>query len=246
MNRAASTTPRELTEYVMDVAPVASATAVVAQRIESVISASLGTHPTVFQAMIHNRGATAFTPRLRIQHATTRDNWTAAATIVLPFTPMQPCPPGQWTQVAYTFQLPFGIARFGIEVAIEIVGTNQFQIGELDLRIAPGVPIGLNDDPSTPEMRPIPSELLYCQRYYSWQRVNWQTYVAIAGIETSTSVYFSPMRIFPSISWVNELLNNVGSFNADALSVSSGRMVVYNPAIGGFGYQGIIHCHAEL
>jgi hypothetical protein len=83
---------------------------------------------------------------------------------------LQSCANGAWTQVATTFAASSSSYN-GLEISFDF-GNNfsstskSIQITELDIRVTPGVATGLNSAPPTPELRPIWTELAFCQRYY--------------------------------------------------------------------------------
>ena len=84
---------------------------------------------------------------------------------------LQSCANGAWTQVAYTFSAN-AASYNGLEIVFDFgnnfgANTKTIQITELDIRVTPGAPTGLNSNPPPPELRPIGMELAFCQRYFS-------------------------------------------------------------------------------
>jgi hypothetical protein len=140
------------------------------QRIESYISAPLTNQTVTVQAQIFNgNGGTTITPTLTVKHANTTDTWTNSNTDISAVN-LQSCANNTWTQVAYTFSANQYSGQ-GLEITIDMGnswgGTTQyFKITELDIRATPGATVGLNSSPPVPEMRPIDTELHFCQRYF--------------------------------------------------------------------------------
>jgi hypothetical protein len=143
--------------------------AIVKQRIESYVAASLTTRTVTVQAQVYNNTGASITPLLTVKHAGSADNWTGPTTDVSAVS-LQACANAAWTRIAYTFT-DAGYAANGLEISFDF-GNNfstsgkSVQLAELDIRDTPGVPTGLNSNPPPPELRPIATELAFCQRYY--------------------------------------------------------------------------------
>jgi hypothetical protein len=161
---------RLLTKNSLQVTGASSVTdVIVKQRIESYIAAALSSQTVTVQAQVYNGTGAAITPTLTVKHATAQDTWSGTATDVSAVS-LQSCANGAWTQVAYTFAAS-AASYNGLEISFDF-GNNfsssskTLQIAEPDIRVTPGVSIGLNASPPTVELRPIGSELALCQRYF--------------------------------------------------------------------------------
>lgn len=137
----------------------------VAQRIESYVAAALAGQTCTVQFWILS--PIAQTPQIRIAYAGSLDVWTAPVDVVSP-TNLQLLPAGNvWTRVAYTFAMPMN-AQNGVlaQLVFGALTSGSLNVAAADLRATPGVPVGLNANPPPPELRPIATETLFCQRYY--------------------------------------------------------------------------------
>lgn len=180
-----------------------------AQRIESQIARALGGQICTFQAQIYNGASIAPGVLFRLGHASTQDVF---STIVwdLPEVLLQPTPIGQWSRVAYTFQVPLGSAGLGLVVQLDFgtaiqVGSNYVGVAECDLRITPNLTVGLQSNPPTPDFRPYTLEELICCAYYQYvptlpmffgQVVTGQAYYAPCEFVT-------PMRAVPTVTTID-------------------------------------------
>jgi Major tropism determinant N-terminal domain len=142
---------------------------VVKQRIESYVAAPLSGQPVTVQAQVYNNTGGAIAPTLTVKHAGAADNWSTSTTDVSAVA-LQSCAAGAWTKIAYTFNASASSAA-GLEIAFDFgnnfaAGANSIELTEFDIRATPGVATGQNANPPPPELRPLPQELLFCQRYY--------------------------------------------------------------------------------
>jgi hypothetical protein len=214
VSRSANNRPGALALYGLTMQGAAGLSGLVLrQPIESVVAVALGSANATFQAWIFNQTGAAFTPTLVIYHATAQDNFATVATDIGPVS-LQPCPDGAYTRVSYTFSVPAASAANGLLVylnfgaAANAAGKN-ITISEADLRLTPGVAVGLNASPPPPEMRPIATELLHCQRYYQ----NGGTRNIWSGNITTGVVYYKdvrlsiPMRAAPTLTF-SDATNN--------------------------------------
>ena len=142
------------------------------QRIESNIAASLGpktnAQSVTFQATVFNNMTAAIVPQISVLVPTAVDNF-AATTTLLAATNMQSCPGnGAVTTIAYTFSVPANgvVNGLSLNVAFGAITANFVAMTDCDLRATPGIPVGLNNNPPPPELRPTAMELAFCQRYY--------------------------------------------------------------------------------
>lgn len=189
------------------------------QRIESQIAAPLAGQTCTFSGWMYNNTAASATPTLTVNHPTAENNFTSTAND-LAATALQPCPPGAWTRVAYTWAQPQASQSLGLEIVLNLGGalnaaSGSFILSDVDLRATPGVATGLNANPPPPELRPVAIEIPYCQRYYL-ARGGYGTF--FCGNVTTGSVYYaaggfpSSMRAAPTIV----LTGNTGSNNFPA------------------------------
>lgn len=143
----------------------------VKQRIESNIGVALASQTVTFQMAIENDTGGPITPALTVKHATAgQDNWSISTTDVNAAS-LGSVASGADVVLAYTFACPFG-AYQGLEISVDF-GNNfsttgkSIQIFGADIRVTPGVAVGLNNNPPPVELRPLPTELLACQRYFT-------------------------------------------------------------------------------
>jgi hypothetical protein len=161
---------RLLTKNSLQVTGATSVTdVVVKQRIESLISAAFCSQTVTVQAQVYNNTGGPITPLLTVKHAGSQDVWTSPVTDVNAVS-VQPCANGGWTQVGYTFSASASSYN-GLEIAFDFgnnfgANTKTLQITECDIRVTPGAGTGLNANSAPPELRPVPGELAFCQRYY--------------------------------------------------------------------------------
>ncbi|MBR1219425.1 hypothetical protein JQ557_15585 [Bradyrhizobium sp. U87765 SZCCT0131] len=162
---------RLLSAYALRVTGAASVTDVlVYQRIESVVAAPLSGQTVTVQAQIYNNTGTTITPTLTVTHPASADAWGGSQITDVNAANLQACPNGAWTRVAYTFVASTATVN-GIQVIFDfgnnLSSNSKFvQLAELDTRVTPFAPVGLNAVPPPPELRPVTHELQFCQRYF--------------------------------------------------------------------------------
>ncbi|MGO4714766.1 hypothetical protein [Bradyrhizobium sp. 2TAF24] len=140
------------------------------QRIESLVAAPLASQSVTVQAQIYNNTGASITPTLTVTHPSAIDNWSSAQTTDLNAASLQPCPNGAWTRVAYTFSAA-AASGYGLQVLLDFgnnlsSGGKSVQVTELDIRVTPFAPVGLNAAPPPPELRAVGTEMTFCQRYF--------------------------------------------------------------------------------
>lgn len=141
-----------------------------AQLIESYAAQQMAGQTVTVQAQIFNGTGGPITPTLTTWMARLQDNWGYSPFTDLNTTSLQSCPNNAWTQIAYTFTAS-SYAGTGYGLVFDF-GNNfsnsgrYVRIGEVEIRVTPGVTTGLNSSPPVPEMRPIDVELARCQRYF--------------------------------------------------------------------------------
>lgn len=208
---AAQTGGRLLTKNSLQVTGAASVTdIIVKQRVESLIAAALCSQTVTVQAQVYNNTGGSITPLLTVKHAASQDVWTSPTTDVNAVS-LQPCANNGWTQLGYTF--PANANSFnGLEIAFDFgnnfgANTKALQITECDIRVTPGASAGLNSNPPPPELRPIATELGFCQRYFiAWNSTTANSPYASGFVDTSTSALFGlffpvSMRAAPSFTF---------------------------------------------
>ena len=167
---AAQAGGRLLTKNSLQVTGATSVTdVIIKQRVESLIAAAFCSQTVTVQAQVYNNTGGSITPVLTVKHAGSQDVWTSPATDVNAVS-LQPCANNGWTQIGYTFSANANSFN-GIEIAFDFgnnfgANTKTLQITECDIRVTPGAASGLNANPPPPELRPIATELGFCQRYF--------------------------------------------------------------------------------
>lgn len=175
------------------------------QRIEGSVAAQLlgssisSPSAVTVQFIIYNNTGASITPTLTTSFATALDNWSASTTDVGPVN-MQVCPNGVVTVVSYTFT-PSASASNGYQISISpgvIPNSNSANVvvGIADIRVTPGLPVGLNNSPPVPEQRSIHDELEFCQRYFFVPPSGWG-YLVHTNMFSTGSVVMSAMTQFP-------------------------------------------------
>jgi hypothetical protein len=216
----------------------------IAQRIESMIAAQIGSVAFTFQALIGNSTGGSITPQIIISHPTGAggaDDWSASVTD-LPRTNLQVCPTSAWTRVAYTFSIPAATIALGLQIGLDFGGLAASQsvgIAEADLRATPGLAVGLQANPPPPELRPISEEMVFCKRYYQLVGGGAGTTILIQGYANAGSAYaqtihYQEMRALPTAGTVGTFTSsNVGTINYTPGPRSMG-LQVNPPAAGAF------------
>ncbi len=139
------------------------------QRIESLIAAAFCSQTVTVQAQVYNNTGGAITPTLTVNRPSAENNYTSVTADVNAVN-LQACATGAWTQVAYTFSAN-AASYNGLEILFDF-GNNfsatgkDIQITECDIRVTPGVATGLNANPPPPELRLLPNEIEFCERYF--------------------------------------------------------------------------------
>lgn len=205
------------------------------QRVESYIAAQLlsqtdGAQNVTVKFTIFNNSGASFTPQIKTGFATAQDNF-GTVTTDLAATNLQACPNGVMTVVAYTFA-PSNAnpgLRNGYQVQLLLGAALNQASGYVDvflgdLRATPALSTGLNANPAPAETRPLPIELLFCQRYFCSsfvlgtapaQNVSGQsdyelcTPVGAGATARFTPVYYpTQMRAAPTITFYNPTATN--------------------------------------
>jgi hypothetical protein len=162
---------RLLTKNSLQVTGAASVTDVkIKQRIESLMAATFCSQTVTVQARVYNGTGASITPTLTVNRPSAQDNYGTTTTDVNA-TSLQACANGTWTGVAYTFSAN-AASYNGLEILFDFgnnfgANTKTIAITELDIRVTPGAATGINYNPAPPELRPIATELAFCQRYFT-------------------------------------------------------------------------------
>ena len=147
--------------------------AFVAQRIESILCRQLygteaGGQIVTVQANIYNNTGASVTPTLTVQHCTAVDNWSSSVVDVNGVT-LQTIANNAAQVCCYSFMTAAG-SNNGIQVewdfgaACNGVGKNIL-FTEADIRVTPGVAVGLNNNPQPIEEREVSTEYALNARY---------------------------------------------------------------------------------
>lgn len=204
------------------------------QRIESYIAAPLSSQTVTVQAQVFNNTGGSITPTLTVKHATAQDNWGATSTDVNGVN-LQACANSAWTQVAYTFSASASSLN-GIEVTFDF-GNNfttngkSVQITELDIRVTPGVAIGVNNAPSPPELRPISTELAFCQRYlYAVSGYGLGVVVNSTTLYNGTVSFPTTLRAQPSLVSAGYSVNSGSAGTPNIANTTTEAVIMNNTA----------------
>lgn len=130
------------------------------QRIESFLCYPIAGQTVSFQAYIFNNTGASITPTITVKHAGAVDNWSSPVTDVNAQN-LPACANGAWTQVYYTFSAHNSSGN-GLEFTIDFGSTLDsnakfVQLCEIDIRLSQVI--------FSPELRPVHTELAFCQRY---------------------------------------------------------------------------------
>jgi hypothetical protein len=229
---AAQASGRLLTKNSLQVTGASSVTGVIVkQRIESLIAAAFCSQTVTVQAQVYNNTGAAITPTLTVKHATAPDTWSGTATDV-GAVGLQACANGAWTQVAYTFAASASSYN-GLEISFDFgnnfgSGSKTLQITELDIRVTPGAPAGLNGSAPPPELRPVASEFALCQRYlFRWAAMVANETYGSGFVDSTTSTLFVVafpvvMRAAPTMSFSASGTFVIRQANVGSVIASSG------------------------
>lgn len=200
------------------------------QRIEGHIVADMfanaplaGVPNITFQIQIANSTGVNLTPRLTVSYATALDNW-GSSTVDLNAVNMQTVPNTNTATLAYTWTPGNGGYTNGIQISIDFgnnfgSGSNVIQLRAADLRATPGMAIGINNNPPAPEMRPIPIELEFCQRYLQIYNASSGSSIPIASgqvLGSTTAQIIIQNVVSPRIPFTGITTSTVGNFSVNS------------------------------
>jgi hypothetical protein len=143
---------------------------IIKQRIESLIAATFCSQTVTVQAQVYNGTGGSITPKLTVNRPSAQDNY-GTTTADVNAASLQACAASAWTLVSYAFTAN-AASYNGLEILFDFgnnFGANSktVQITELDIRVTPGATPGQINLSPPPELRPIASEMGFCQRYYA-------------------------------------------------------------------------------
>lgn len=197
------------------------------QRIESYVASEFfrpfgASQAVTIQWFIVNNSGADFTPQFAIQYANAQDNF-SAVTSDIPATNLQLCPNGANTIVSYTFTPNSFDGINGMQVQLLLGGalnhaTGNIAVAQADIRVTPLVPVGLNNIPPPAELRPLPIELMFCQRYLhlmSAAGAAVPTSSAFGGWTSFTNMYINlPLKVRSRVPFNAITISNVAHFTA--------------------------------
>lgn len=232
------------------------------QRIESVMAAQLLQYnkvaqPVTIQYAIFNGTSAAITPILSIAYANSADNF-GAVTSDLGSTPLQSIAAGATGIVSYTYTPTVNISK-GIQVVLAFGGalnsaSGYVEIGYADIRSTPGVLVGLNNNPPSPEIRTPATELLLCNRYYwdpgaggSAASFNVGGYAAAStSFNTAQITFPTAMRANPTVTPRNQSYSNASGLVITVFGASSAATSITATGTGNAACSFNITASAEL
>jgi len=228
------------------------------QRIESLIAAAFCSQTVTVQAQVYNGTGSSITPTLTVNRPSAQDNY-ATVTADVNAMSLQACAASAWTLVSYTFAAN-AASYNGLEILFDF-GNNfsssskTVQITELDIRVTPGAATGLNSNPPPPELRPVATELGFCQRYYV-NTANIGTTGNVAGFaytggsgsgRLTPSIQFPVfMRAAPSVTFSNQTYSNASALTTSQINAMGLLPSLTASAAGIFGATFDYAATAEL
>ena len=225
----------------------------VMQRIESIDAAILAGQTCTFQMLIFNNSASPMVPVLSVSHPTTVDNFQSAAIPDLPSTSLQSIPAGANGIVSYTWNQPQASQNLGMVVFISFPGTNlnttaqAIAISMADIRVTPGLPVGLNNNPPPVEHRSYQAEWAYCQRYFQvGQLISGAVVSAASQTVYMSSLLPTPMRATPTIAPTSVNMNNLTGLAGGAYGGYTVYLQGTSIAAGAFVFVASFTANAEL
>ena len=137
------------------------------QRIESNVVGYIDGQQVTIQALIINNTGASITPILSVDHANSIDNFGAVTNDLS--VALQSIANGGLTRVAYTYTAASNSLN-GLQISFDFGSTlnsvaKSVTISNVELRVTPGVAIGLNTLPPAIEVIDITAEKLRCARY---------------------------------------------------------------------------------
>jgi hypothetical protein len=214
------------------------------QRIESLVAAPLSGQQVTVQAWVFTNATEGIAPRLTVSHANAPDEFNSV-TVDVNAAALQLCAKNAWTRVAYTFAADPS-SRNGLGVSFDfgaVPAAATVLIAELDIRVTPGLPVGLNAAPPAPELRPVATEMAFCQRYYfQWNSI--QNQVLASGVFNAANICASrpfpvTMRTVPQVGFSStaafQMYNGTNFYSIAAGPMSADNQTAYfaNQPAGG-------------
>jgi hypothetical protein len=222
-------------------------------RIESLIAAKLLSArqtgvPATFQIQIFNSTSAAITAQITSSIPSAKDSF-GTVNADLPATSLQTVAAGAFGTLSITFEpganvtasgVTLADVAFGYQINLEFGGALNASSGFIDLSFAdlrstPGLPIGLNNNPPPPELRPIPVELALNQRYLFVVPSGWMFSAVSASTAnfglTVCGNFPVTMRVSPTSSNITFSTNDV-SVSLIAITINSVGLAGVSPAAG--------------
>lgn len=204
------------------------------QRIESYIASEMLTNTGGAQAItaqwaIYNGTSSAITPQIAAGYASAQDNF-ITVTSDLAATSLSSIPASSAAVVAYTWTPSTSLSN-GYQIQLLFGGglnasSGYVQVSRADIRATPGLSAGINFAPPPPEMRPIQSELAFCQRYYydpanggSTVALEWNAYSSGSGAQGAGFIAFPvTMRASPTVAYRNQTYSLASTMGSNTIS----------------------------
>lgn len=243
---------RALSAYCLKITGNTSVTnTFIRQRVESFLCYQLAGQQVTVQAQIYNNTGATITPTITVKHAGSTDNWSSPVTDVNTQN-LQSCANATWTQIYYTFTAHSASGN-GLEVTIDFAGTlnsntKSVQVCEADMRLSSSIAI--------PDMRPLHTELAFCQRYlpaYVFNASSAFTFLGQCYATTTAYVIFPfayPSRIAPtgvSVSANGHFqLTNAGGTGVNITAASFHSATPLNAAVSFSVASGLVAGNATL
>jgi hypothetical protein len=212
------------------------------QRIESFNAAQLLANnktaiPVTVQFLVVNKTGALIQPTISTSWPTSPDAF-GTMTADLAVTNLQSIPDNTAAVVAYTFTPNVNCIN-GYQVSLGFGGGlnttasgHYIDVGQADIRPAPGVALGLTASPPLPELRPIAVELSSCLRHFFASPPGFVfIYVGAAGgvgtyaIASATAFFPVPMRVAPALLSGSFTISNCSS---PALAFLNNMFVTYS------------------
>ena len=184
------------------------------QRIESYVAALMataakGAQTVTVQFQVYNATGASITPKIAAGYASAQDNFTTV-TADLAATNLQTIANGATGLLAYTFTPSSTNFANGYQIQLQFGGALNASSGYVDvtladIRVTPGVSVGLNSAPPLPELRDVSYEINHCQRYFvQHTSVGNYNYFGSGYFVSSTQMRFGVL--FPNQMRVNPTL----------------------------------------
>lgn len=154
------------------------------QRIESYVAAPLAGNTVTVQWQYQQTSGSSVTPKVSACYASATDNF-STCTSDLASTSLTACASGTWCTESYTFNVSSN-ATNGYQVMLDcntaLTSTQACQVTAADIRVTPGMTVGVNVSAPPPELRPVGIEMPFNYRYYyGVSGVSWYAFMGNSG-----------------------------------------------------------------